>query len=645
MSIDTLVYTTTIRGIEYNKGDGFWCQVGATGNKNSAGTSDIYATVEYAQHCTFQAYDYSGVKYPYLIGDPSGSAIGWFGEEIFPYGVAYTIIYEGNADGVTNVPVAQTKIEGQDLTISTDIPVRSGYEFQGWRALYTDGTRQDYSAGDIYSVESSATLWAKWGAIVTYYPNSDSVTNMPEAQTKIYQSDLTLSNTVPVRTGYRFRGWATSEDNANAGTVAYASGATYTEEKTLNLYAVWSVAYDEPDITNITVTRCDEEGNASAIGKFLNIKFNWSVDDKLSVESLTISGSINETISVGGLKSGNVDDKFGGDLNPLHDHDILITIKDTDGMEKSSSYKIEAEEYSHPIIKELKVVRTNDAKEEDKNGENCLITFDYEIDPMRDNSNSLSGMAVGYREHGSGTGYVNEVAVDFNWDGYNKASAFANNINKDKAYDFIIIVEDQVSYTEEHANVTYAFYTMDFKAGGEGIAIGKAATNNRTFDVDMYTWFRRPVTMDVVDVREITIASRKYGENQILWEVEDGEDGYYMYEGQTAELKIDGYPSKISKQPHGIVLVFSHYDNVEGKADDTSWSTHFVPKEMVKLNNGGGQTFLMPINAGLSTFGSKYLYIYDDRIVGHVTNDKNGTAESGITFRNQDYVLRYVIGV
>ena len=47
---------------------------------------------------------------------------------------------------------------------------------------------------------------------------------------------LTLSDTVPVRGGYAFAGWAT---NSWSNTVSYASGDAYTENSDCTLYAVW----------------------------------------------------------------------------------------------------------------------------------------------------------------------------------------------------------------------------------------------------------------------------------------------------------------------------------------------------------------------------------------------------------------------
>ena len=47
---------------------------------------------------------------------------------------------------------------------------------------------------------------------------------------------MTLSSTIPTKTGYSFAGWATS---ANATSVLYQSGADYINNESVVLYAVW----------------------------------------------------------------------------------------------------------------------------------------------------------------------------------------------------------------------------------------------------------------------------------------------------------------------------------------------------------------------------------------------------------------------
>ena len=101
----------------------------------------------------------------------------------------------------------------------------------------------------------------------------------------------------------------------------------------------------------------------------------------------------------------------------------------------------------------------------------------------------------------------------------------------------------------------------------------------------------------------------------------------------------------ISELKYGIDLVFCGV-NANGVYQNSSFNTHFIPKRTLEtlVSSGGGTTFLMGINAGLSVFGSKYLYFSDDSITGHSGNTSFGTAASGITFDNNRFGLRLVYG-
>ena len=97
----------------------------------------------------------------------------------------------------------------------------------------------------------------------------------------------------------------------------------------------------------------------------------------------------------------------------------------------------------------------------------------------------------------------------------------------------------------------------------------------------------------------------------------------------------------VSKQPSGIVLVFSRYDN--GAAAEHNYNSFFVPKALVAEKPGVGSAFRMN-TVNFSMVCTKYLYINDATITGNDGNDDTGTA-NGVTYNNAAYVLRYVIGV
>ena len=148
----------------------------------------------------------------------------------------YTISY--NANGGSGAPSSQTKTYGVDLTLSSTIPTRTGYNFLGW-ATSSTATSATYSAGGTYTANASATLYAVW-KIKTYTIsyNANGGSGAPSAQTKTYGVDLTLSSTIPTKTGYNFLGWSKS---STATTATYSAGGTYTANEGATLYAVWKI--------------------------------------------------------------------------------------------------------------------------------------------------------------------------------------------------------------------------------------------------------------------------------------------------------------------------------------------------------------------------------------------------------------------
>jgi len=148
----------------------------------------------------------------------------------------YTVSY--NANGGSGAPASQTKTYGTALTLSSTKPTRTGHTFLGWSTSST-ATSATYSAGGSYTTNASATLYAVWSAntyTVSYNANGGS--GAPSSQTKTYGVTLTLTTTRPTRTGYTFKGWATS---STATSPTYSAGGSYTSNSSVTLYAVWAI--------------------------------------------------------------------------------------------------------------------------------------------------------------------------------------------------------------------------------------------------------------------------------------------------------------------------------------------------------------------------------------------------------------------
>ena len=75
----------------------------------------------------------------------------------------YTITYNKNTTStVSNMPANQTKTQGISIKLSSTVPSRSGYTFQGWSVNSAQTGSGEYSPGSTYSKDANITLYAVW---------------------------------------------------------------------------------------------------------------------------------------------------------------------------------------------------------------------------------------------------------------------------------------------------------------------------------------------------------------------------------------------------------------------------------------------------------------------------------------------------
>lgn len=159
----------------------------------------------------------------------------------------------------------------------------------------------------------------------------------------------------------------------------------------------------------------------------------------------------------------------------------------------------------------------------------------------------------------------------------------------------------------------------------------------RSIPVGESTWTEYK---DRVDFKKITIQNKDivddiiYANNNVLW----GPDYYYMSGGNTINLS-----KKVSEQKNGIVLVWQAYS--DGAPQPWDYNFTFIPKWQALTNPSRGVTcFLANSQAGY--IGTKYIYIFDNKITGHNENSSGATkGSSGITTTNNHWVLTHVLGV
>ena len=123
--------------------------------------------------------------------------------------------YTGNS---TVTFYAQWTVDSESTTsVKLPTPSRDGYTFNGWYTDPSGGTKAG-NAGASYTPTKTITLYAQWTAsatyTLTYNSNGTGVSNMPANQTKLHGTNLTISTTIPARTGYTFSHWNTAADNS-----------------------------------------------------------------------------------------------------------------------------------------------------------------------------------------------------------------------------------------------------------------------------------------------------------------------------------------------------------------------------------------------------------------------------------------------
>lgn len=496
---------------------------------------------------------------------------------------SYKITY--NANGGSGAPSQQTKWHGTNITLSSTKPARTGYTFKGWATSASGSVA--YASGATYTANATVTLYAVWQAItykVTYNANGGS--GAPGQQTKTYGKTLVLSTTKPTRTNYNFKGWATSA----TGSVAYAAGANYTANAAITLYAVWEIVYTPPTITNLKLQRCDSSGTALETGTYCKISFSWSCSQLAGsnpIKSITITwGSESSTVTASG-NSGSSSTVVGGSLSV--DSTYTFTIKVIDNKNGETTVKKTLGTTKFPI----------DFK---TGGTGVAFGKTAELDSIAD---------FGYKA--KFTGGIEQVIIPTGTD--------LNSVLTPNIY------SGRNANSSNYSNIPFSTgtFTLNVESAGPSGQLKQTITlcdknNARVWERFYYSsaWGSWKCVYDMPGT--------------VLWS-----GGYYMTAGHTINL-----PETVSSQSSGINLVFSEY--YDGEAKNQTFVSFFVSKKIVSAHGGCGHSFMM-VSSNLAYFATKYLYIHDTKIVGHNNNSLTGTGSSGITYTNNRFVLRYVIGV
>ena len=263
----------------------------------------------------------------------------------------FPVTYDAN--GGTDAPAAERKVLGDDLTLTTREPRRSGYVFAGWSTT-ANGT-VNYQPGDRYTADESATLYAVWQKAAENYTlhySTDQGVPVPASQTAAGGTQVKLSTVVPRKSGYVFLGWA----DRKGGTPAYRAGDAYTLQQNTTLYAVWQAQEPAPEVhvyrTKVQPATwsadgrsyevCDQCGavrNTRVIAKAKTATLsavNYTYDSKVKQPTVTVKDSKGKA-----LKNGtNYKISYPKGMKNVGKYTVKVTLKGNYSGTKSLTYNI-----------------------------------------------------------------------------------------------------------------------------------------------------------------------------------------------------------------------------------------------------------------------------------------------------------------
>ena len=224
--------------------------------------SSVTAESGYEQPFTIsdgsKSWDWSDDPYVYVSGSRSITITGTLSERTF-YGRITLNANGGSFPGTGYTSISWPtggNMSGTGTTgayVSTSLPVaggnyvptRDGYGFLGWATSSTATSPNYYSGGTVgftaTSTSSSSptrlTLYAVWSQKYTlsYTTTLSGVSNMPSSSSIVGVGSITVSSTIPIKSGYTFKGWA----ETSGGAVKYVAGNSVYMTADKTLYAVF----------------------------------------------------------------------------------------------------------------------------------------------------------------------------------------------------------------------------------------------------------------------------------------------------------------------------------------------------------------------------------------------------------------------
>lgn len=387
---------------------------------------------------------------------------------LYPYWQKITYQVSYNSNGGSGAPAAQTKEYGVNLTLSSTVPTRTNYIFQGWATSSSGAVA--YQPGGTYTANAAVTLYAIWKLSASTLSSVTSTVNIGSSGTAswnilnsgyTYKLEITCGSapTVTVNVAANTSSasftipttWYSYFASATSGT-ATAKLSTYngstlvgTSTKTFTVAVASSV---KPTISAFTVNPSSSNSTVNGWGVFVqgyskaNLSVTASAGTGAIITSIAFSG-------VGVSKNSLETTAESPVLTISGSTSYTVTVTDSRGRTATSTATRYINPYANPAISKLEAVRClSDGTQSDTEGTylKARQTFTYSaVDKNTTGGsitakNSLSIKRVDYKRHdaSSWTTGISSAVSGTSW-----SSVFGGgNIDIAYSYDVRLTVQD-----------------------------------------------------------------------------------------------------------------------------------------------------------------------------------------------------------
>lgn len=314
-----------------------------------------------------------------------------------------------------------------------------------------------------------------------------------------YKSAYTTRANWFKRTGHTFTGWNEAANGSGTSWTNYINKPwTWTYTKSITLFAQWKI--------NTYTVSYNANGGSGAPGS----------QTKTFGQALTLSGTKptrpNYTFKGWSPNKSAVSAEYTAGGSYYTDSSVTL-------------YAVWELAYWSPKINNISLARCNSDGTLNSYGTYVKVVFNWECCQII-GSNPIGSITVGYATIGSTT-FTNTAVTASGNKGTSSVVIGDNKLSVDNQYNIqITIIDFKKGTSASTYPLSAAAFTIDFKSGGKGVAIGKPADTDNLFDVKWATRIRDTLTVN----KNATVGGLTIGNNTVNdYVIAQGRSGIWTY--------------------------------------------------------------------------------------------------------------------